>query len=102
MVKANLTFAQYIVLAEEMYDSTVNDNAEDFPWVAVDAYPPVVIGVTFVNWDDQSLVPNIGEYARAEDDVKEFNLSRIGDARIPLGHLAIQINSLNHTCKILN
>jgi hypothetical protein len=52
----------------------VNDNAEDFPKVAVDAYPIVVIGVkfvsTFVDWVDQSLVPNIWEYARAEDDVR--------------------------------
>ena len=44
--------------------------------VAVDAYPPVVIRVkfvsTFVDWGDQSFVPNIGEDARAEDDVKEF------------------------------
>jgi hypothetical protein len=58
-----------------MYESAVND-AEDFPRVAVDAYPPVVIGVkfvsTFVDWGNQSLVPNIGEDARAEDDVIEF------------------------------
>ena len=61
-----------------MYKSAVNDNAEDFPKVAVDAYPTVVIGLfvsTFVDWGDQSLVPNIGEYARAEDDVKEFKYS---------------------------
>jgi hypothetical protein len=47
-----------------------------FPKVAVDIYPPVVIGVefvsTFVDWVDQSLVPNTREDARAEDDVKEF------------------------------
>ena len=59
--------------------SAVNDNAEDFPKVAVDAYPTVVIEVqfvsTFVDWGDQSLVLNIGEYARAEDDVKEFRYS---------------------------
>ena len=75
-LKANLTFAQYIVFTEEMYESAVNDNAEDFPKVAVDSYPTVVIGVkfvyTFVDWGDQSLIPNIGEDARAEDDVKEF------------------------------
>ena len=34
-----MTFAQYIVFIEEMYGSAVNDNAEDFPKVAVDAYP---------------------------------------------------------------
>ena len=39
-----MTFAQYIVFTEEMYKSAVNDNAEDFPKVAVDAYPTVVIG----------------------------------------------------------
>ena len=54
----------------------VNDNLEDFPKVAVDACPTVVIGVkfvsTFLDWGDQSLVPNIGEDVRAEDDVKEF------------------------------
>ena len=40
------------------------------------SYPTVVIGVkfvsTFVDWGDQSLVPNIGDNARAKDDVKEF------------------------------
>ena len=59
-----------------MYNSAVNDNAENFPKVAVNAYPTVVIGVkfvfTFVDWGDQSLVPNIGEDARAENDVKEL------------------------------
>ena len=69
-----MAFAQYIVFIEEMYESAVNDNAEDFPKVTVDAYRPVVIGVkfvsTFVDWGDQSLVPNIGEDARAKDDVK--------------------------------
>ena len=71
-----LTFAQYIVFTEEMYESAVNDNAEDFPKVAVDAYPTVVIEVkfisTFVDWGYQSLVLNIGEDARTKDDVKEF------------------------------
>ena len=74
-----MTFAQYIVFTEERYPSAVNDNAEHFPKVAVDAFPTVVIGVkfssTFVNWGDQSLVPNIGEDARAKDDVKDFWLS---------------------------
>ena len=69
-----MTFVQYIVFTEEMYESTVNDNAEDFPKVAVDAYPTVVIAVkyvsTFVDWGDQSLVPDIGEDARAKDNVK--------------------------------
>ena len=77
LVKANLTFAQYIVFTEEMYKSDVNENAEDFHKAAVDAYPTVVIGVkfvsTFVDWGDQSLVPNIGEVARAKDDVKEYS-----------------------------
>ena len=63
-----------ICSVEEMYKSGVNDNAEDFPKVAVDAYPMVVIWVkfvfTFVDWGYQSLVPNIGEDARAKDDVK--------------------------------
>jgi hypothetical protein len=58
-----LTFAQYIVSAEEMYKPAVNDKAEDFSKVSVDSYPTVVIGVkfgsTFVDWADQSLVPNI-------------------------------------------
>jgi hypothetical protein len=62
--KANLTFSKYIVFTKEMYKSAVNDNAEDFPKVAVDEYPMVVIGdkfvSTFVAWGDQSLVPNIG------------------------------------------
>ena len=43
-----MTFAQYIVFTEEMYKSVVNDNAEDFPKVAV-VYPTVVIGVKFVS-----------------------------------------------------
>ena len=59
-----------------MYESAVNDNAEEFPKVAVDACPTEVIGAkfvsTFVDWRDQSLVPNIGEDARAKDGVKEF------------------------------
>ena len=59
-----------------MYESAVNENVEDFPKIAVDAYSTHIIGVkfvtTFVDWGDQSLVPNIGEDARAEDDVKEF------------------------------
>ena len=62
-----MTFTQYIVFTEDMYESAVNDNAEDFPKVAVDAYPTLVIGVkfvsTFVDWGDQVLVPNIGEDA---------------------------------------
>jgi hypothetical protein len=61
-----------LFFAEEMYESAANDNAEDFPKVAVDAYPMVVIGVkfvsTFLNWGGQSLVPNIGEDAK--DDVR--------------------------------
>ena len=59
-----------------MYKSAVNNNAEDFPKVAVDAYPTVVIVVkfvsTFVDWGDQFLVQNIGEDARAKEDAKEF------------------------------
>ena len=76
-----MTFAQYIVFAEEMYESAVIDNAEDFPKVAVDSYPILVIGVkfvsTFVDWGVQFLVTNIGEYARAEDDIKEFKYSQL-------------------------
>jgi hypothetical protein len=30
-----------------------------------------------VDWGYQSLVPNTGEDARAEDDVKEFNYSQL-------------------------
>ena len=30
-----------------------------------------------MDWGDQSLVPNIGEDARAEDDVKEFNYCQL-------------------------
>ena len=56
--KPILIFAQYIVFTEEMYESDVNDNAEDFPKVAVDACPTVVIRVkfvsTFMDWGDQS------------------------------------------------
>ena len=43
-----------MTFAEEMYESAVNDNAEDFPKVAVDAYALLVIEVkfvsTFVDW----------------------------------------------------
>ena len=71
-----MTFAQYIVFTEEMYESAVNVNAENFPKVAVDAYPTVVIGFKFfstlVDWGDQSLAPDIGEDARAKDNVEEF------------------------------
>ena len=59
--------------------SPVNDIAVDFSQVVVDAYLMVVIGVkfvsTFVDLGCQSLVPNIKEDARAEDDVKEFKYS---------------------------
>ena len=58
-----------------MYEFAVNDNAENFPKVAVDAYPTVVIVSTFVDWGDQSLVPNIGEDARTEDYVKVFSVA---------------------------
>ena len=64
-----------------MYKSAVNDNAEDFPKVADDAYPMVVIGVkfvsTFVDLRDQSLVSNSVEDARAEDDVKQIKYSQL-------------------------
>ena len=32
---------------------------------------------TFVDWGDQSMVPHIGEDARAEDGVKEFKYSQL-------------------------
>jgi hypothetical protein len=44
----------------------INVNIEDFPKVLHGS-----------NWGDQSLVPNIGEEARAEDDVKEFKFSQL-------------------------
>ena len=73
-----MTFAQYIVFTVEMYESAVNDNAEDFPKVAVDAYPMAVIGVkfvsTFVDWGDQSLVPNIGEDAALRIMLKSLSV----------------------------
>ena len=72
-----MTFAQYIVFIEEMYESAVNNNAEDFPKVTVDTYSTVVMGGTFVDWGDQSLVPNIGEDARAKVDVKEIKYSQL-------------------------
>ena len=59
--------------------SDVNDNAEDFPKVAVDAYLKVVIVFkfvsTFVNCGYQSLVPNIGEDARAEMMLKSLSIA---------------------------
>ena len=71
-----MIFTQYIVFTEEVYESAVNDNADDFSKVVVNAYPTVVIGVkfvsTFVDWGDQSLVPNTGEDASSKDNVKEF------------------------------
>jgi hypothetical protein len=39
-----LIFSQDIVFTEEMYKSVINDNAEDCPKVAFDAYPTVVLG----------------------------------------------------------
>ena len=62
-----------------MYKSSVN--AENFPKDAVDAHSTIVIGVkfvsTFVDWGYQSLVPNIGEDVRTEDDIKEFKYSQL-------------------------
>ena len=54
-----MTFAQYIVFAEEMYESDVNDNADVFPKDAVDAYPGSYWGqicLHFVDWGDPSSV----------------------------------------------
>ena len=55
-----MTFAQYIVFTEELYKSSVNDNAEDFRKVTVVGYPLVDIEVkfvsTFVDLGDQSLI----------------------------------------------
>ena len=74
LVKRRFDIFSVHCFIEEMYESAVNDNAEDFLKVAVDAYPSVAIGVkfvsTFVDWGDQSLVFNIGEDVRAKDDVK--------------------------------
>jgi hypothetical protein len=69
-----------------MHKFAVNDNAEDFPKVSIDAYPPVVIGVKFVSTFvelGESLVTNIGEDARAEDDVKEFKYSQFSFSLSP-------------------
>ena len=75
-MKSQFDICSVIAFNKKLYESAVNDNADDFPKVAVDAYTTVVIGVkfvsTFVDWGDQSLVPNIGEDARAEDDVKDM------------------------------
>ena len=52
-----------------------------FPRLLLIPYSTVIIGVkcvfTFVDWGDQSLVPNIGEDARAKDDVEEFKYSQL-------------------------
>ena len=65
---------QHIVFTEEIYESTINDNAEDFPKVAIDAYPPVVIGVkcisAFEYWGDHSLVPNIPKVIVCKPEAK--------------------------------
>ena len=70
---------KYIVLTEELYESAVNGNAEDFPTVALDTYPLVVIGVkfvsTFVDWDDQSLVPNTGNMPELRMMLKSFSIA---------------------------
>jgi hypothetical protein len=60
-----------------MLESAVDDTAEDFSEIAIDSL--VIIGVkcvsTFVDRGDQTLVPNIGEDAIAEDNAEEFNNS---------------------------
>ena len=43
-----MTFIHFLSENNIMSESAVNDNAEDFPKVAVDAYPTVVIGVKFL------------------------------------------------------
>ena len=64
------------VFTEEMLESAVDDTAEDFPEVTVDVGSSVTTEVKFVSiymdWGDQTLVPNIGEDARAEDNIDEF------------------------------
>ena len=90
-------------ITDEMYQSDANDKADDFPKVAAGAYLTVVIGVkfvsTFVNWGYQSLIPNIGEDARAEDDVKEFKYSQLegeaGTAIEPIGICCLYILSFH-------
>jgi hypothetical protein len=65
-----------IIFIEEMLESAVDDTAEDFSEIVVDADSTVLIGAkcfsTFVVWGDQALVPNIVEDLRAEDNVEEF------------------------------
>ena len=56
--------------------------------IAVDPDSKVIFRVkflfTFVDWGDQSLVPNIGEDARAKDDVKEFKYSKLFNISLSL------------------
>ena len=71
-----MTFAQYIVFNEDMNESDVNDNAEDlskgcYLRISHCSYWGQNLS-PLVYLSDQSLVPNIGEDARAKDDVKEF------------------------------
>ena len=64
-----------------MLESSVDDTAEDLSKVAVDAHSWVIIVIkcvlTFVDWGGQTLVPNIGEDARAEDNLEEFKNSQL-------------------------
>ena len=59
--------------------SAIYNTAENFPQVAVNANSSVIIWVKFlaifIDWCDQSQVPNIGENTCSEDNVEEFEYS---------------------------
>ena len=74
-----MTFAHDIVFTEEMLESAVDDTVEDFSDIYVETDSTVIIGVkvvsTLLDWDDQTLVPNIGEDPIADDEIQEFKNS---------------------------
>ena len=74
-----MTFAQYIVFIEEMHESAVNDNAEDFPKVAVDTYPHGSYwGQMCLHFCGLgSFDRNIMEDTRTEDVVKELKYGQL-------------------------
>jgi hypothetical protein len=50
-----------------------------------------------VDWGDQSFVPNIGEEARAKDDVKEFKYGQLEFVVCIFNTIEDTINTLSHS-----
>ena len=71
-----MVFAYGIIVSQEVKGSAIYNHTDNFSEVAFDTDLSVVISVkfisTFVDWANQSLVPNSGEDPRAKKSLKQF------------------------------